>query len=63
MRTLVTFVTLALAATSWIAADQRPASSPAPAAMLTVDSIMRGPKLVGAPPSAIQWSRPIRPGP
>jgi hypothetical protein len=25
--------------------------------MLTVDSIMRGPKLVGNPPSAIRWSK------
>jgi hypothetical protein len=25
--------------------------------MLTVDSIMRGPKLVGNPPTAVRWSR------
>jgi len=25
--------------------------------MLTVDSIMRGPKLVGNPPTAIRWSK------
>ena len=25
--------------------------------MLTVDSIMRGPKLVGSPPGAVRWAR------
>jgi dipeptidyl aminopeptidase/acylaminoacyl peptidase len=48
-----------LAAGPWVAADQRPAVSPAPqpAVMLSVDSIMRGPKLVGASPTAVRWSR------
>jgi dipeptidyl aminopeptidase/acylaminoacyl peptidase len=51
-------VTLVFAAVSWMAADQRPPATPAaPTAMLTVDSIMRGPKLVGNPPSAVRWSK------
>ena len=54
MRRLVIIVTLVFAAGPWIAADQRPA---APTPMLTVDSIMRGPKLVGNPPSAVRWSK------
>jgi len=57
MRRLVIIVAFALAASSWLVADQRPASSAAPAPMLTVDSIMRGPKLVGSSPSAIRFSR------
>jgi len=58
MRRLVVFVTLVLSGSVWIAAQQRPTAPPTrPAAMLTVDSIMRGPKLVGASPSAIRWSK------
>src|SRR4051812_41830888 len=48
---------LALCATTLVTAQQRPAS-PAPAAsMLTVDGIMRGPKLIGTSPAAVRWSK------
>ncbi len=57
MRRTLLCVPLLLAGHVWLAADQRPASGPAPAAMLTVDSIMRGPKLVGSPPGNIRWSK------
>ena len=56
MRRTLLFVSLVLVGTAWLAADQRPAPASTPAAMLTVDSIMRGPKLVGSPPSNIRWS-------
>ena len=56
MRKLVIIPFLALAATTWVAAGQNPAVSAAPG-MLTVDSIMRGPKLVGTPPAAIRFSK------
>jgi dipeptidyl aminopeptidase/acylaminoacyl peptidase len=48
-----------LAATPWIAAQQRAATAPAaaPMSMLTVDGIMRGPKLVGGAPTAVRWSK------
>jgi hypothetical protein len=41
-----------------VAAAAHPAGAPAPAARfpLTVDSIMRGPKLVGYPPTGLRWS-------
>ncbi len=57
MRKSVLILVLALAGTSWIGAQQRPAPAAAPQPMLTVDSIMRGPKLVGASPSAIRWAK------
>ena len=53
---------LVLVTASWVTANQ-PAPSPAAAAaasassMLTVDSIMRGPKLVGAAPTNVRWSK------
>ena len=56
MRRLLMIVTLALVGTPWILADQRPLP-PAPTMQLTVDSIMRGPKLLGSPPSAVRWSK------
>lgn len=43
-----------------LAADQGPSSPSGPgasAAMLTVDNIMRGPKLVGSAPTNIRWSK------
>lgn len=55
--TLVVFCAVGLAP---LAADSRAASSAGaaapPAAMLTVDSIMRGPKLVGSAPTNVRWS-------
>jgi dipeptidyl aminopeptidase/acylaminoacyl peptidase len=56
MRKFAIVVVFALGASSWLAAQQA-ASKAAPQPMLTVDSIMRGPKLVGASPSAIRWSK------
>jgi dipeptidyl aminopeptidase/acylaminoacyl peptidase len=58
MRKQLIIVTLVLSCVPWVSARQapKPAAVPAPQ-MLTVDSIMRGPKLVGNPPSAIRWAR------
>ncbi len=59
MRRTLLAALLTAAATTLFAA-QRPSPAPAPgtpAAMLTVDSIMRGPKLVGTPPSVVRWSK------
>jgi dipeptidyl aminopeptidase/acylaminoacyl peptidase len=56
MRKSVIIVAFALAATAWLGAHQR-AAQPAAQPMLTIDSIMRGPKLVGNPPTAIRWSK------
>jgi dipeptidyl aminopeptidase/acylaminoacyl peptidase len=52
-----TFAAAAALAAAWPLAAQKPAASTPMAQMLTVDSIMRGPKLVGASPSAIRFSR------
>ncbi len=62
MRRTLFVAFLTVAATTLFAA-QRPSTSggappaAAPAPMLTVDSIMRGPKLVGTPPSVVRWSK------
>ena len=58
MRRLL-ILALLLAATPWVAAQLRAASAPttAPISMLTVDGIMRGPKLVGSAPTAVRWSK------
>src|SRR5689334_4727135 len=54
MRRILIVLTLVLAGTQLRAWDRQvPKSGP----MLTVDSIMRGPKLVGNPPSAVRWSK------
>src|SRR5215472_16816616 len=42
------------------ALSQQPALAPARPFELTVDSIMRGPRLVGYPPSAVYWSQDSR---
>jgi dipeptidyl aminopeptidase/acylaminoacyl peptidase len=47
-------VVLSLAATVWVAHAQQPAP---PVPMLSVDGIMRGPKLVGSSPTNIRWSK------
>ncbi len=60
MRRTLLIVSVTLAATVAIAAQTaapKPAAAPTAASMLTVDSIMRGPKLVGNPPSAVRWSK------
>jgi dipeptidyl aminopeptidase/acylaminoacyl peptidase len=54
----VLILTLSLSVTPFALAQQRVATpAPAGVAMLTVDGIMRGPKLVGTAPSAVRWSR------
>lgn len=68
MRRLSALIILVIATGTWLVAGQqavtqtaKPAARTAaagPRAMtLTVDAIMRGPALVGAPPSNIRWSR------
>jgi hypothetical protein len=64
MRRLSVVTVLTLTAGSWLMAEQaaRPAAtSGLPAATgamtLTVDSIMRGPALVGSAPTGVRWSR------
>ncbi|HUR22153.1 MAG TPA: hypothetical protein VMZ90_15155, partial [Vicinamibacterales bacterium] len=47
---------------TWLLAGQQAAkpaaaSGAAASTMLTVDSIMRGPALVGTPPTGVRWSR------
>jgi dipeptidyl aminopeptidase/acylaminoacyl peptidase len=60
MRRLAVLTALALTSGTWLMAEQAPpGSKPAgtPPPMLTVDSIMRGPALVGSAPTAPRWSR------
>jgi dipeptidyl aminopeptidase/acylaminoacyl peptidase len=57
MRRIAFILAIALAATAWIGAQQPPAPAATAQSMLTVDSIMRGPKLIGTSPSAIRWSK------
>jgi dipeptidyl aminopeptidase/acylaminoacyl peptidase len=57
MRKQLVVATLVFSFVPWISARQAAKPAAAPGPMLTVDSIMRGPKLVGNPPSAIRWSR------
>ena len=59
MRRTIFIVALTVAASvAATAQTPTPKAPPAtPVSMLTVDSIMRGPKLVGNPPSAIRWSK------
>src|SRR5262245_22884852 len=53
MRRVRTVLTCLLATATWMASAQNGPS----ANMLTVDSIMRGPKLVGTAPTSVRWSR------
>jgi Tol biopolymer transport system component len=59
MRRFLVLAAVVLTGTPLVLADQQASRTPAtPAAqMLTVDSIMRGPKLVGNPPSNVRWSK------
>ena len=58
MRRTLTGVVLGLVGLTWVTLQARQAApSATPAAMLTVDSIMRGPKLVGAAPTNVRWSK------
>ena len=58
MRRLAALAILTAVTGTWLVADQRAATSAKPAVMaMTVDSIMRGPALVGSPPSAVRWSK------
>src|SRR5215510_14008721 len=49
-------ITCALAAAAAVSITAHPATAPARPFELTVDSIMRGPKLVGYPPTGLRWS-------
>jgi dipeptidyl aminopeptidase/acylaminoacyl peptidase len=49
-------VTCALAALACVLITAHPTTAPAKPFELTVDSIMRGPKLVGYPPTGLRWS-------
>ncbi len=59
MRRLSVLLALVLAAGTWVLADQQatPAATKPAAVTMTVDSIMRGPALVGTSPSNIRWSK------
>jgi dipeptidyl aminopeptidase/acylaminoacyl peptidase len=61
MRRTLTVVVFCLAGVVLLDADQgmtrSPGAAASPAAMLTVDSIMRGPKLVGSAPTNVRWSK------
>src|ERR1044071_10327710 len=49
-------VTCALGAAACLLGTAHPTTAPARPFELTVDSIMRGPKLVGYPPTGLRWS-------
>src|SRR3989442_11932830 len=49
-------VTCALAAVACVLTTAHPTTAPAKPFELTVDSIMRGPKLVGYPQTGLRWS-------
>src|SRR5882672_9831440 len=53
---IASLVTCALAAGACVLTTAHPTTAPAKPFELTVDSIMRGPKLVGYPPSGLRWS-------
>src|SRR5689334_10727770 len=55
----VSLLLFAMAAVSTLDAQSRP-SAPAAGFALTVDSIMRGPDLVGYPPENLRWSADSR---
>lgn len=63
MRRLATLTALVFTATgTWLVAEQQAAKPPATnggagTMTLTVDSIMRGPALVGSAPTGVRWSR------
>jgi dipeptidyl aminopeptidase/acylaminoacyl peptidase len=50
------FLVLLVALTVSLAPAQQPAKAPATSFTLSIDSIMRGPKLVGSAPSGIRWA-------
>jgi len=55
-RILIPFLTCC--ATVLVSAQQKPAApASAPVQMLTVDGIMRGPKLIGSSPAGVRWSK------
>ena len=61
-RRLSLLTVLVFTAGTWLTAEQqaaKPAAAPAAtsAMTLTIDSIMRGPALVGNPPAGVRWSR------
>ena len=56
MRRILTSLLLCCAASAWQISAQQPAPKPSAALTLSVDSIMRGPKLIGGAPSGIRWA-------
>ena len=57
MRKQLIVLTIVLSCVPWVSARQAAKPGAPVTQMLTVDSIMRGPKLVGNSPSALRWSR------
>jgi hypothetical protein len=64
MRRIPAILALIVTISAWLGAQQPPSGPATPAkpptgpmSMLTVDSIMRGPKLVGTSPTAVRWSK------
>jgi dipeptidyl aminopeptidase/acylaminoacyl peptidase len=56
-RVLIPVVALVLSAGAWVAAGEQAAPAAKPYPMMSVDGIMRGPKLVGTPPTAVRWAK------
>src|SRR5713101_8109261 len=56
-RITIVFCLLSLLAPQLALAQQPPAQSPAKQFELTVDSVMRGPRLVGYQPAGVYWSQ------
>jgi dipeptidyl aminopeptidase/acylaminoacyl peptidase len=54
-RTAILFIFL-FAAGGLLVTAQQPAAAPSTPFTLSIDSIMRGPKLVGEPPSGVRWA-------
>jgi dipeptidyl aminopeptidase/acylaminoacyl peptidase len=56
MRRILTLFLVCCATSAWQIPAQQPATKPAEAFTLSVDSIMRGPKLIGSAPTGIRWA-------
>ena len=56
MRRILALFLACCAVNAWQIPAQQPAAKPVEAFALSVDSIMRGPKLIGSAPTAIRWA-------
>jgi dipeptidyl aminopeptidase/acylaminoacyl peptidase len=56
MRRILILFLVCCATSAWQIPAQQPATKPAEAFTLSVDSIMRGPKLIGSAPTGIRWA-------